>query len=211
MICSVVGHDSSRYQNLFSYLWDQIIPPSFNRHEKRYLIWNTSWYVIIGNDLYKRGLDGTLLRCLEWEESQRALEEVYEGICGSHVNGLTLAQKLIRAGYYWPEMEKDAIKFAKNCQKCQVHGNLIHAPGRDLIPFTTKWPFHQWAFDLIGIMHPHSSNGHTHIITTTDYFTKWVEAVPLTQATGKQISMFILNYIICRYGIPHSIIIDNGG
>ena len=108
-------------------------------------------------------------------------------------------------------MEKEAIKYAKNCQQCQVHGNLIHAPGRDLIPFTTQWPFQQWAFDLIGAIHLHSSNGHTHIIIATNYFTKWVEAVPLTQAMGKQISMFILNYIICRYGIPHSIITDNGG
>ena len=57
-----------------------------------------------------------LLRCLEQEESQHALEEVHKGICGSHLNGLTLAQKRIRAGYYWPEMEKEAIKFAKNYQ-----------------------------------------------------------------------------------------------
>lgn len=51
----------------------------------------------------------------------------------------------------------------------------------------------------------------THIITVIDYFTKWVEAIPLTQETHKQISMFILNYIIYRYGIPHYIIIDNRG
>ena len=53
-----------------------------------------------------RGLDGTLLRFLEPGESKRALVEVHEGVCGSHSNGLTLAHKLIRAGYYWPDMEK---------------------------------------------------------------------------------------------------------
>lgn len=49
------------------------------------------------------------------------------------------------------------------------------------------------------------------IITTTEYFTKWVEAVPLIKATGKQVALFILNHIICRYGIPLSIVTDNGG
>lgn len=38
---------------------------------------------------------------------------------------------------------------------------------------------------------------------------KWIEVVPLTQVTGKQIATFILNYIICRYGVPLSIITDN--
>lgn len=161
--------------------------------------------------LFRRGLDGTLLRCLETEESKHALSKVHEGICGSHSNGFTLARKLLRAGYYWLDMEKDAIKFAKTCEKCQLHGNLIHAPARDLIPFITHWPFQQWAFDLIGQIYPASSNGHKFIITATEYFTKWVEAIPLIKATGKQVALFILNYIICRYGIPSSIMTNNGG
>ena len=40
---------------------------------------------------------------------------------------------------------------------------------------------------------------------------KWVEAVPLSQANGKTIALFIKNYIICRYGVPSSIVTDNGG
>jgi transposase InsO family protein len=44
----------------------------------------------------------------------------------------------------------------------------------------------------------------------TEYFTKWVEAIPMTYITGKQISKFILNYLICRYSIPQTIILDNG-
>lgn len=35
--------------------------------------------------------------------------------------------------------------------------------------------------------------------------------MPLIKATGKQVAMFILNYIICRYGVPSSIVTDNGG
>ena len=49
------------------------------------------------------------------------------------------------------------------------------------------------------------------IINATDCFTKWVEVVPLTVTSDKTMSMFILNYIICRYGVPSAIITDNGG
>ena len=51
-------------------------------------------------DLYRHGLDSTLHRCLEPDESKCALVKVHEGICGSHLNGVTLVCKLIRVGYY---------------------------------------------------------------------------------------------------------------
>ena len=38
-----------------------------------------------------------------------------------------------------------------------------------------------------------------------------VEVVPLIEAIGKTIAIFIINYIIYRYGVTSSIITDNGG
>ena len=87
---------------------------------------------------------------------------------------------------------------------------MIHTLAKELIPFITFWPFQEWAFDLVGEIHPSSSNGHRFIITATDYFTTWVEVVPLTIANGKIVAMFILNYIIYKYGVPSAIITDNG-
>lgn len=108
-------------------------------------------------------------------------------------------------------MEQEAIKYAKSCKQCQLHGNLIHAPVRELLPSITLWPFQQCAFNLVGQIHPSSSNGHKFIIISIEYFTKWVEAVPLSIENGKIVALFIMNYIICRYGVPSSIITNNGG
>jgi hypothetical protein len=43
-----------------------------------------------------------------------------------------------------------------------------------------------------------------------DYFTKWAEAEPLAQVTARKIVNFTWRNLICRYGIPHTIITDNG-
>ena len=43
-----------------------------------------------------------------------------------------------------------------------------------------------------------------------DYFTKWVEAVPLSEVTGQQIVKFLWLNIVCRFGLPHTVISDNG-
>ena len=141
MIFSIVGYESSRYHHIYSYLHDQTILNNLTENEKCHLICNASQYVIIANDLFRRGLDGIILRFLEPNESKCALIHVHKGICRSHSNGLTLAHKLIRASYFWLNMEKEAIKYAKSCKQCQLHGNMIHALARDLIPSITLWPF----------------------------------------------------------------------
>ena len=47
-------------------------------------------------------------------------------------------------------------------------------------------------------------------MVVVEYFTKWVEAEPLAQIIEKKMEDFILMSIIYRFGIPHTIIIDNG-
>ena len=42
-----------------------------------------------------------------------------------------------------------------------------------------------------------------------DYFTKWVEATSYANVTKKVVAKFIRKELICRYGIPERIIIDN--
>ena len=45
---------------------------------------------------------------------------------------------------------------------------------------------------------------------TTEYFTKWVEAIPLRKATGAAVASFIREHIITRFGILYKLISDNG-
>ena len=60
---------------------------------------------------------------------------------------------------------------------------------------TTSWPFHTWGLDLIGPINP-PSNGHIWIIAVTEYFTKWVKAIPLKKATGTIVANFIQEHIV---------------
>ena len=106
-------------------------------------------------------------------------------------------------------MEVDATHHARKCYPCQVHGNAIHALAVELHSINTSWPFHTWAFDLIGPIIL-SFKGYTWILATTKCFTKWVEAIPLKKATGPTVANFIKENIICRFGIPRRILLDNG-
>lgn len=107
-------------------------------------------------------------------------------------------------------MQQDSFSFVKKCHQCQQHNNLIHAPAQELRSQVASWPFFAWGLDLIDKISPPSSEGHVFIITATDYFTKWVEAVPLRSTTAEVICRFLLENIISRFGIPSTIISDNG-
>ena len=78
-----------------------------------------------------------------------------------------------------------------------------------LTPIVVLSPFQQWGLDFIGKFKDNSSNGFCWIITTMDYFTKWVEAIPTKTATKKVVMYFIEDKIITRFGIPLKITTDN--
>ncbi|XP_055814516.1 uncharacterized protein LOC129884202 [Solanum dulcamara] len=73
----------------------------------------------------------------------------------------------------------------------------------------SPWPFSAWGMDVIGAIEPLASNGHRFILVAIDYFTKWVEALTYKAVTKKVVADFVRNNIICRFGIPESIITDN--
>jgi transposase InsO family protein len=62
--------------------------------------------------------------------------------------------------------------------------------------------------DFIGEIHPPSSGQHRWILTATDYFTKWIEAVP-TRSTSQKVIISLLEDIIVRFGCPSKIVTDN--
>jgi len=47
-------------------------------------------------------------------------------------------------------------------------------------------------------------------LVATDYFTKWVEAIPLKKVTSANMIDFVKEHIIYRFGIPQTITTDQG-
>ena len=91
-----------------------------------------------------------------------------------------------------------------------MHGDLIRVPPHELNVLSSPWPFIAWGMDVIGPIEPAASNGHRFILVVIDYFTKWVEAASYKSVTKKVIADFVRNNLICRFGVPYSIITDNG-
>uniref|UniRef100_A0A2N9EDF9 Integrase catalytic domain-containing protein n=1 Tax=Fagus sylvatica TaxID=28930 RepID=A0A2N9EDF9_FAGSY len=166
-------------------------------------------YFVEGGILFRKGFYGDPLRCLSLAESRIVMKEAHSRECGEHQGKKRLYQLLLTLGYYWPTMKKDTADFVKSCHTCQLQANLIHTHPTSLQNMATPWPFHTWGLDLIGSINP-PSGGYIWILVATEYFSKWVETIPLRKATGAAVANFIREHIITRFGIPHKIISDNG-
>ena len=64
--------------------------------------------------------------------------------------------------------------------------------------------------DIIGQINPSSSKGHQWVLAATDYFTKWVEAVPMRSVASRDVIGIVKEHIIHRFGIPQTITTDGG-
>ena len=136
------------------------------------------------------------------------MKEVYERIYGNHSGSWSLVHKLIRAGYYWPTMRKDAQTYVKACDKCQRFSNVIRQPIEELTLIIAPWPFAQWGLNIMG---PFSITMRQlkFLIVGIDYFTKWVEPEVLASITEKNVRSFVWKNIVYMYGILRVLVSDN--
>ena len=59
----------------------------------------TRYWLSENQKLYKRSFSGPYLLCIHPEMIESLLEELHEGICGSHIGGRSLAHRAITQGY----------------------------------------------------------------------------------------------------------------
>ena len=162
-------------------------------------------YALIGDDLYFRTLEDLLLKCVGPTEAKELMHDVHEGTCGTHQSAHKMKWLIRRSGYYWPSLLEDCFKYYRGCQQCQKFGPVQLAPASALNPIIKPCLFRGWGMDMIEQVNPPTSKGHKWILATMDYFTKWVEAVPMKTVTASDVVRFVKEHIIHRFGIPQTI------
>jgi len=55
-------------------------------------------FILIDEDLYRRGYSRPLLKCLDPEQVTYVMTKLHEGICGTHSGDQTMAAKVLRVG-----------------------------------------------------------------------------------------------------------------
>ena len=86
---------------------------------------------------------------------------------------------------------------------------MIHQPAGHLNPINSPWPFAQWGLDILDPF-PRAASNRRFILVAVDYFTKWAEAEALANIRDVDIKKFVWKNIVIRFGVPDTLISDNG-
>jgi ribonuclease HI len=200
------GSPDAWISEIRDYLKDEILPDEHVSAER--IVRLAKRYTLVEGDLYRRGANGILMRCITQEEGRGLLTEVHGGECGSHSSSRTLVGKAFRHGFYWPTALQDAAELVRKCTACQFHAKQIHTPAQSLQMIPPSWPFAVWGLDILGPF-PRAVGGYRYLYVAIDKFTKWPEVTPVVTITQGTATAF-LKSIVCRFGVPSRIIADNG-
>jgi hypothetical protein len=137
------------------------------------------------------------------------LKACHDGPYGGHFADKRTTYRILRMGYYWPSLFKDAKKYVKAYDSCQRVGQPNHRDEISLNPQVVLEPFERWALDFIGPINP-PSNQKVYILVCIDYMTKWVEAKALHRVTEEAVIDFLFKDIFTIFGMPKELVTDGG-
>jgi hypothetical protein len=165
-------------------------------------------FVLIDDELYKRGAAGILMRCILGDQGHELLQEIHDDTCGHHAGPRTLVGKAFRQGFYWPTAVANSKDIVRHCEGCQFYARQTHLPVQALQTIAITWPFAVWHLDMVGPLRQ-APGGFTHLLVAVDKFSKWIEALPVVNVRSEEVVSFFTD-IIYLFGIPNTIITDNG-
>nr|GEU91096.1 reverse transcriptase domain-containing protein [Tanacetum cinerariifolium] len=158
-----------------------------DKDERRALKMKINQYVLEEGVLFKKGYLVPMLRCVGPLQANYIIRVIHMGSCGMHIGERFMVAKSIRQGYYWPTKHRDARNMTRKYDSCQVHAPVPRRPKMLMTLIMAPWPFYQWGMDILGPL-PQASRKLKFVIVAIDYFTKWIEAKPLVEITGKDMN-----------------------
>jgi hypothetical protein len=145
---------------------------------------------------------------LSRDEGKELLTLMHSGVCRGHIGARALAAKVFRQGFYWPSIIDEASKLATTCPACQKFSSNTQAPWQLTQLITPSWPLQRWGIDIVGPLTTAQGN-HIYAVVAVKYFTKWIEAKRLVNIVAAELKRFFWQNIICHFGVPKEITVDN--
>jgi hypothetical protein len=94
-------------------------PPSDDNAEVEHITHKSKMYHLIDEILYRRGINGMMMKCISREEGIQLLQDIHSNVCGSHSSRCSIIGKAFRHSFYWPTAKDDVMKVITKCKYCQ--------------------------------------------------------------------------------------------
>ena len=123
--------------------------------------------------------------------------------------GIRAARHLVKQLYVWGGMHKDIKDFVAGCEKCNTIKTTKHLrpPPSTLPPPARR--FTTCHIDIVGPL-PTTNTRKRYILTMIDRFSRWLEAVPISNINSDTVTEMFVHHWVARFGIPANLVADRG-
>ncbi|GJW73542.1 reverse transcriptase domain-containing protein [Tanacetum coccineum] len=137
------------YADYVNYIVGKVVPPEWTPEKKKQFFSQVKKYFWDEPYAFILCPDNVIRRCVAGSEILKILAHCHSGPTGGHHSASVTGRKVYEAGFYWPNIFRDAKDYV----------------------------FDVWGLDFMGSFP--DSRGNKYILVAVDYVSKWVEAQAL--------------------------------
>lgn len=123
--------------------------------------------------------------------------------------GIKKTLSKVQSRYFWYQLRNDVKKWCTKCDICVSKKNPPKKYKAPLIAFNVGAPFERIALDILGPL-PLTKQGHKYLLVIGDFFSKWLDAIPLKNQEATTVPKKLEERIVSIFGVPLSIHSDQG-
>lgn len=140
----------------------------------------------------------------------KSILDIYHSSPLSGHFGIQRTYYKLKSRFWWPNMKFSIIQYVKGCLPCQQHNiNRRKKPGHLCSSPVPQGPFQLIGIDFCGPF-KRTPRENQYVLCVTDYYSRWITAIALPDCTAQTTAQSIFNEYICKYGIPTTILSDQG-